>query len=67
MYEKLKNGDTEEKVQIGGSELTATEWKKLLTRIDKEIDVIKKDIKKEEETAKEKALKKANKEVVLTK
>ena len=33
-YEKLKNGDTEESFQIGGSSFTEKEWDKLLSKVD---------------------------------
>ncbi len=34
IYEKLKNGDTEESFQIGGSSFTEEEWDKLLSEVD---------------------------------
>ena len=34
IYEKLKNGDTEESFQIGGSYFTEKEWDKLLSEVD---------------------------------
>ena len=34
IYEKLKNGDTEESFQIGGSSFTEKEWDKLLSEVD---------------------------------
>ena len=34
IYEKLKNGDTEESLQIGGSSFTEKEWDKLLSEVD---------------------------------
>lgn len=34
IYEKLKNGDTEESFQIGGSTFTEKEWDKLLGEVD---------------------------------
>lgn len=34
IYEKLKNGDTEESFQIGGSSFTEKEWDKLLAELD---------------------------------
>ena len=34
IYEKLKNGETEESFQIGGSSFTEKEWDKLLSEVD---------------------------------
>ena len=34
IYEKLKNGDTEESFQIGGNSFTEKEWDKLLSEVD---------------------------------
>ena len=34
IYEKVKNGDTEETFQIGGSSFTQKEWDKLLSEVD---------------------------------
>lgn len=34
IYEKVKNGDTEESFQIGGSSFTEKEWDKLLAEVD---------------------------------
>ena len=34
IYEKVKNGDTEETFQIGGSSFTEKEWDKLLSEVD---------------------------------
>ena len=34
IYEKVKNGDTEESFQIGGSSFTEKEWDKLLSEVD---------------------------------
>ena len=34
IYEKLKNGDTEQSFQIGGNSFTEKEWDKLLSEVD---------------------------------
>lgn len=37
---KIKNGDTEPTYQIGGQSFTEEEWKKLVEKIDKNIEQI---------------------------
>lgn len=43
--EKIKNGDTEPTFQIGGQSFTEKEWKKLIEKVDKNIDAVKKEQK----------------------
>ena len=38
IYEKLKNGETEQSFQIGGESFTKKEWDKLLFEVDDMID-----------------------------
>ena len=38
--EKIKNGDTEPTYQIGGQTFTEAEWKKLIEKMDKDIEQI---------------------------
>ena len=42
---KIKKGSTEESIPIGGSEFTQSEWKKVLSSVDKQLE----DIKEEQE------------------
>lgn len=53
MKEKIKNGETEEKVRIGSNEFTATEWDKLVDKIDKIVDDIKEQTKEQVEDQKD--------------
>ncbi|MDO5575260.1 MAG: hypothetical protein Q4G60_14920 [bacterium] len=41
--EKIKNGETEPTYQIGGQSFTETEWKKLIEKIDKDIEKIQEE------------------------
>lgn len=54
IYEKLKNGETKVKIQIGGMEFTDQEWEKLLKRVDDAIDAIKDEQEKEKEAREKK-------------
>ena len=47
MSEKLRNGETEQKIQIGSNAYTVKEWKKLLTSFDKAQDQIREEIEEE--------------------
>ena len=38
IFEKVKTGDTEPKIQIGGTVLTQKQWDKLMKRVDDSID-----------------------------
>lgn len=58
MKEKLLHGETEEKIKIGATECTASEWKDLIKRIDKVIDDVKEKVRDEEKRREEKELKK---------
>jgi hypothetical protein len=49
IIDKLKNGDTEESFQIGGASYTQTEWDKLLSKVDANIDEIKEEQEEEKE------------------
>lgn len=64
IYEKVKNGDTEETYQIGGSSFTEKEWDKLLSEVDDITEEIREAIREEhqkriEEAAEEESVKKA--------
>ena len=41
--EKIKNGETEPTYQIGGQSFTEAEWKKLIEKMDKDIEQIKEE------------------------
>lgn len=45
ILEKVKNGDTEASIAVGGSSFTETEWDKLISRIDQSLDSIKEEQK----------------------
>lgn len=47
LIEKIKNGETEPKYQIGATEMTEKEWDKMLSTFDKAEDVIKDSVKEE--------------------
>lgn len=47
MSEKFRNGETEQKIQIGRNAYTVKEWKKLLTSFDKAQDQIREEIEEE--------------------
>ena len=47
MSEKFRNGETEQKIQIGSNAYTVKEWKKLLTSFDKAQDQIREEIEEE--------------------
>ena len=47
IYEKVKNGDTEETFQIGGSSFTEKEWDKLLSEVDDIMDEIRETMREE--------------------
>lgn len=47
MSEKFRNGETEQKIQIGSNAYTVKEWKKLLTGFDKAQDQIREEIEEE--------------------
>ena len=49
IYEKLKNGDTEESFQIGGNSFTEKEWDKLLAEVDDITDEMRKAMREEYE------------------
>jgi hypothetical protein len=49
IIDKLKNGDTEQSFQIGGASYTQTEWDKLLSKVDANIDEIKEEQEEEKE------------------
>ena len=54
---KIENGDTEEKIPIGGSEFTIREWDKLMHTIDKAQDAIKDELEAREERLERERLK----------
>ncbi len=47
IYEKVKNGDTEESFLIGGSSFTEKEWDKLLSEVDDIMDEIREAMREE--------------------
>ena len=47
IYEKVKNGDTEETFQIGGSSFTQKEWDKLLSEVDDIMEEVRKAMREE--------------------
>lgn len=49
IIDKLKNGDTEQSFQIGGVSYTQTEWDKLLSKVDANIDEINEEQEDENE------------------
>ena len=49
IYEKLKNGDTEESFQIGGSSFTEKEWDKLLSEVDDITEEMREAMREEHE------------------
>jgi len=49
IYEKVKNGDTEESFQIGGSSFTEKEWDKLLAEVDDITEEMRKAMREEHE------------------
>ena len=53
IYDKVKNGDTEESIPIGGQSFTVKEWDRLMKRFDKVQEGIRESI--EEEIEKRKA------------
>lgn len=56
IYQKVINGDTEQKFQIGAEELSIKEWDRVLEDFDKAEDKIKNEIKEEIEKRREKEL-----------
>lgn len=53
MEDKLKRGELEESFLIGGNSYTDKEWKKLIDRVDKDIEEIKKEQNQMEEEKQE--------------
>ncbi len=53
IYDKVKNGDTEESIPIGGQSFTVKEWDKMMRRFDRIQEGIRESI--EEEIEKRKA------------
>ncbi len=53
MKDRIKNGNNDPKFQIGGQVFTEKEWKNLIKKIDKNIDVIKEEQKERLETQKQ--------------
>ena len=49
IYEKLKNGETEESFQIGGSSFTEKEWDKLLSEVDDITEEMREAMREEHE------------------
>ena len=49
IYEKVKNGDTEESFQIGGSSFTEKEWDKLLAEVDDITEKMREAMREEHE------------------
>lgn len=55
LYEKIKNGDTEVRYQIGAQEFSEEEWNKLLERFDEAEKELREQMQKEHEARKEEA------------
>lgn len=53
LYEKIKNGDTEVRYQIGAQEFSEEEWNKLLERFDEAEKELREQMQKEYEARKE--------------
>ena len=60
IYEKVKNGDTEETFQIGGSSFTEKEWDKLLSEVDDIMDEIREAMREEHQKRVENATEEEN-------
>ena len=45
IFEKVKNGETEASIALGGSSFTETEWDKLISRIDQSLESTKEEQK----------------------
>ncbi|MCR5609027.1 MAG: hypothetical protein K6G26_08190 [Lachnospiraceae bacterium] len=65
IYKKLKNGDTEQSFQIGGSTFTEREWNKLILKVDKTTEAMREAMREEhqkrlEEDMEEKLERQAN-------
>lgn len=45
ILEKVKNGETETSIAVGGSSFTESEWDKLISRIDTSLESIKEEQK----------------------
>lgn len=45
ILEKVKNGETETSIAVGGSSFTETEWDKLINRIDESLECTKEEQK----------------------
>ncbi len=60
IYEKVKNGDTEETFQIGGSSFTEKEWDKLLSEVDDIMDEIREAMREEHQKRVEEATEEEN-------
>ena len=58
MSEKFRNGETEQKIQIGRNAYTVKEWNKLLTSFDKAQDQIREEIEEEVRIRMEKSMQK---------
>ena len=56
IYEKLKNGNTEESFQIGGSSFTEKEWDKLLSEVDDITEEMREAMREEYRKRLEKAI-----------
>jgi len=53
MYNKVKNGDTEQSFQIGGESFTIKEWDELMKKIDKNQDKIEEEAEEQEKKLEE--------------
>ena len=51
--EKLQKGETQESFEIGGSSFTNSEWDKLISKVDSQIDEIKEEQKLRKEKQEE--------------
>ena len=56
IFDKVKNGDTQESIPLGGSSFTVQEWKKLMTKVDKNLEAVKQSQEERKEDQKEEIL-----------
>lgn len=66
LYEKIKNGETEQEFQIGGQSMTVKEWDELLSRFDTAEDALREISKEDAEYIEESSDSIKDKTAVLT-
>ena len=64
IYNKMKNGETEESFQIGGQSFSMKEWDKLLDSFDKAEEALQEAIEEEEEVKDKEMAETAKKSIV---